>query len=97
MLNRNEERLLRFLYERWQELGRPETLDLSANQIRKEWNIIKNQTTKVTVPVEVQTTRSYVARLLTQLETKGFITYDSAIKSNPSIRLNIPDAEKGEA
>lgn len=97
MLHRNEERLLRYLYERWEEAGKPESLPLSANQISKEWNIIKHETTKVVVPVEVPTSRSYVARLLTQLQQKGFVTYESKVKTKPSIKLVIPDVERRES
>lgn len=88
MLHRNEERLLRYLYERWEAEGKPDVLPLSANQISKEWSIIKNETTKVVVPVEVPTSRSYVARLLSQLENKGFLSYESSVRTKPSIRLN---------
>lgn len=84
---RNKERLLEFLHKRWDDLGRPETLPLSANEISKEWMIIKNQRTVVSVPVEVKTTRTYVSQLLKSLEKDGYLTYERSINSRPSISI----------
>lgn len=92
---RNEERLLEFLHKRWNDLGQPELLPLSANEISKEWNIIKNQRTVVTVPVEVKTTRTYVSRLLKRLEANGKLSYDTTKQTNPSIRIVRPHSEEG--
>jgi len=84
---RNSERLFEFLVERWKDLGNPEVLPLSANEISKEWTIVKNQRTVVSVPVETKTTRAYVNRLLKDLEKRGLITYERKNISNPSIKL----------
>lgn len=92
---RNEERLLEFLHKRWTDLGQPELLPLSANEISKEWNIIKNQRTVVTVPVEVKTTRTYVSRLLKRLEANGKLSYDTTKPTNPSIKIVRPYSEEG--
>lgn len=83
----NEERLNEFLHKRWESLGRPETLALSANEISKEWTIIKTQRTVVSVPVEVKTTRTYVSRLLKKLEKEGILKYERTNKTTPYIRF----------
>ena len=90
---RNEERLLQFLYRRWEELGKPDSLPLSANEIRKEWTIIKNQRTVVVVPVETHTTRAYVNRLLKKLQAEGKLTYETTKKTNPTISLRSHETE----
>jgi len=84
---KNEERLLSYLYRRWEELGKPESMPLSANQISKEWTIIKHQRTVVVVPVECHTTRTYVSKLLIKLELGGKLKYERIQKTSPSIKL----------
>ena len=83
----NEERLLGFLRERWESLGKPESLPLSANEISKEWTIIKTERTVVCVPVETKTSRAYVNKLLKKLARDGALIYDRKRKTLPTITL----------
>lgn len=84
---KNYERLLEFLKNRWEEAGRPEFLPLSSYEISKEWTIKKNLRTVIISPVEARTSRTYVHRLLKQLEERGDIKYNTSHKSTPSISL----------
>lgn len=86
---KNEERLLEFLHKRWRDLGQPEALSLSASEISKEWTIIKNEVTRVSVPYELHTSRGHVSKMLKKLEARKLLEYDTSNKTNPIIKLKV--------